>query len=639
MSNVERYLHELVEKIGPRPVTSDTERMAAEWIADSFREQGLPTEMQDFETNRTTTWSNFIFCFVAIACIVVLGLLRKPSWIAWVLWAILVLDAVGFHIGLNGGQALSKVLAKGPSQNVIARYAPQTRGSSTRRKKVVVVAHYDSLRVSPLTENSLASVYGVLTSINKYLIRILPILALSMVLSFKFLLSARTEAWYVLLVICLVPALLALDLLVRGIIKRFSSGANNNASGVAALLDIAGSLTEGKSDLGENRKQYTHAMNAVQNAFDYDVPMQNPAAGGGYSPGREASDFPQDFSWSEGETFASSEAAEPQASSRLRAAPTRRESIDTNFLQFDTIDFAAVPNAAVNQPTVSFAPVSSRDAGELDDRTEMLGPDLIGDGPQPGGGFATFDDKPSLFARIRLGLKKKSSKKRSGKNAESADSTDWLGLDDGFDARSAGKEIGSWDNFDDEGDDDGFTWKGGAANGDIVEDSDFAAEQAARIRRKVTETFDMQLDEKELWFVATGAYGVHGFGMKAFLDAYGSELRDALIINVEAVGAGSLHWYAQEGAGSPHKASARLVSLARRAARLSEIRAKAAKTKNATTDATVALQDGYRAITVTRLDRNGLPVNWRSMEDNLQGVDVELIDEVVKFVATMVREA
>jgi len=613
--------------------------MAAEWIADSFKEQGLPTEMQDFETTRTTTWSNFIYCFVAIACIVILGLLRKPSWIAWVFWAILVLDAVGFHIGLNGGQALSKVLAKGPSQNVIARYAPQARGGSGRRKKIVVVAHYDSLRVSPLTENSLAPIYSVLNSIDKYLIRVFPVLALSLVLPFKFLLSSRTVAWYVLLVLCLVPALLVLDLLVRGIFKRFSSGANNNASGTAALLDIAGSLTEGKTDLGENMKQYTHATNTVQNAFDYDAPMQNPSAGDRYPSGQDSSDFPRDFSWAEGETSAADEAAQSQASGRLRAAPTKRESNDANFLQFDTIDFAAVPSAAVNQPTVSFAPVSGRGADEFADESEILGPDLIGEGPQPGGGFATFDERPSLFSRIRSGGKKKPSKKRAGRNADSADSTDWLGLDDGFDARKAGKEIGSWDNFDEDGDDDGFTWKGGAASGDIVEDSGFAAEQAARIRRKVTETFDTQLDEKELWFVATGAYGVHGSGMKAFLEAYGSELRDALIINVEAVGAGSLHWYAQEGAGSPHKASARLVSLARRAARSTDIRAKAAKTKNATTDATVALQDGYRAITMTRLDKNGIPVNWRSMGDDLAGVDIELVDEAVKFVTAMVREA
>ena len=35
--------------------------------------------------------------------------------------------------------------------------------------------------------------------------------------------------------------------------------------------------------------------------------------------------------------------------------------------------------------------------------------------------------------------------------------SDWLGVDDSFDAKRSGHDIGSWDNFDDD------DWKGGAA--------------------------------------------------------------------------------------------------------------------------------------------------------------------------------
>ena len=43
--------------------------------------------------------------------------------------------------------------------------------------------------------------------------------------------------------------------------------------------------------------------------------------------------------------------------------------------------------------------------------------------------------------------------------------SDWLGVDDDFDAKRSGRDIGSWDNF--EGDDG---WKGGATgDGDLTE--------------------------------------------------------------------------------------------------------------------------------------------------------------------------
>ena len=49
----------------------------------------------------------------------------------------------------------------------------------------------------------------------------------------------------------------------------------------------------------------------------------------------------------------------------------------------------------------------------------------------------------------------------------------------------------------DDDDDDGFGWKGGWAGDDPIGDPDFAATEAARIRRRVTEDVDRELTEKE----------------------------------------------------------------------------------------------------------------------------------------------
>lgn len=652
MSNIQNYLQELAGTIGPRPVGSDTERTAAEWIGSAFNGIGLPAEIQDFETNRTTTWSNFLYYLIAILCVLGIGFFKNTAWLQWVLFVLFIIDAVGFFIELNGGRLISRILSKGPSQNVIARYTPRTRPGETRRKKVVVVAHYDTLRVSPLTEKSMAKAYGILTITSQYLFFLLPLLCLFMLLPVKFLQAGRTGIWYAALVLCIVPLILAVDLLLRGVLKRFSQGANNNASGVAALLEIAAQLTEGKVDLSDNMKQHTQAMQTVQDNF-----FGETETGSLWMPSDESSrslggndDFPDDFSWASSNTseapVSTSSTEEPQAyvpsAPAPVSSPTKREVNEADFLQFETMDFGVLPQEAVHQPTVSFAPVGDERSTFADeDPSEVLGPDLIGE-VSTQERYHDFERKTSLLDRFKTGRGRKNKKKGRDKDVPRGfdDSTDWLGLEDDFDARSAGKEIGSWDNFDNNDDDDGFAWKGGAAGGDILDDYNFASESAARIRRKFSDNFEMgALDEKELWFVATGAFGVHGTGMKRFLEAYGQDLRDAFIINVSCVGAGQLRWYAEEGAGKQRSAAVRLTSLARRVTRNLDIRAKAAHGKGVSTDATVALREGFRAITITRLGKDGEPVNWRSMDDTLQDVDAELIEEAVRFVTGMVREA
>ena len=649
MSNIQNYLQELAGTIGPRPVGSDTERTAAEWIASAFHGIGLPAEIQDFETNRTTTWSNFLYYLIAILCVVGIGMQKNTNWFSWLLVVVFFADSVGFFVELNGGRVISRILSKGPSQNVIARYTPRSRPSETRRKKVVVVAHYDTLRVSPLTSNALSQANSILTLISKYLFMVLPFLGLLMVLPFKFLKVAHAGIWYVSLALCIVLLILAIDLLIRGTIKRFSQGANNNASGVAALLDVAAQLTEGKVDLSDKLKQHTQSMRAVQDSFfgGDEGALWMPSDESG-SESATSGDFPEDFSWASSRSEQSvprtpaepsdAQAYVPPAPTPV-SSPTKRETSDTDFLQFETMDFGILPQEAVSQPTVSFAPVSDERSAFVDeDSSEVLGPDLVGE-VSTQERFRDFERKSSLLDRIKLGKKKKGRHSADASNAQ--ESVDWLGLEDNFDARSAGQEIGSWDNFSDEkGDDDGFAWKGGAAGGDILEDYNFASESAARIRRKFSESFDTSLvDEKDLWFVATGAFGVHGTGMKRFLEAYGSELQDAFIINIDCVGTGQLRWYSEEGAGKTRSANVRMTSLARRATRNLEIRAKAARAKGISTDATVALKAGFRAITITRLGKDGEPVNWRSMDDKLLDIDAELVAEAARFVAGMAREA
>lgn len=671
MSNVAHYLRELVDSIGPRPVASDTERAAAEWISKTFRDMGLPSEIQDFEANRTTTWPNVLHFIIAILCVAGAVFFTKTAFLRWTFLVLLTVDIISFYYELNGGRILSRFLSKGPSQNVVARYSPRLRTSDTRRKKVVIVAHYDSLRCSPFTSDSMLAFAGILSTINRFIFILLPLLLFFMLMPFV----GVVGPWlgWTALALCIIPFLLMVDLIIRGTVKRFSPGANNNASGVAALLQLAQNLTHDKTDLDENMKQYTHQMAALQNDF---FGGQRPttvvgsaaaaagemAASGEEAPGDEplwmpsdelsssagGDDFPDDFQWAsstaEKELRGAGDFADLKAEdSTTYGKPTQREAKASDF-PTGTLDFAAIPEEAVSQPTVSFAAVSA----PLDDNdNEILGPDLVGETREPRA-FGNFERKTSLLDRINPAHGRKKKKDKHGRHSagEPGDfannnEADWLGLGTDFDARSAGKEIGSWDNFEESSEDDeGFYWKGGAASGDMIEDPSFAADFAAKLKDRFSTDFSASnADEKELWFVATGAYSIHAAGMKAFLDLNGSDLKDALFINLETLGAGNLHWYAEEGLGSSHKASPRLVSLIRRAARIDNIKVKAAHDRSIATDATPALARGMRGMTVTRLERNGKPLHWRSVDDTIADISVENIDEAVQLIETMVREA
>jgi len=214
----------------------------------------------------------------------------------------------------------------------------------------------------------------------------------------------------------------------------------------------------------------------------------------------------------------------------------------------------------------------------------------------------------------------------------------WLGVDEEFDARKAGRDIGSWDNFGVEDDDD-YGWKGGWAGDDPIGDPEFAASEAARIRRKVTESVDRELTEKEIWFVATGAEEVGTLGMQAFLRDFGEDLRDAFIINLDNVGAGHLFWASSEGMARRYRADRRLVGLARRVSRETETLIKPREYKGLSTDATPALARGYHAMSIMAFDAKGLPVNWHWKTDTVDPLDPELIEKTAEFVTAMVREA
>lgn len=597
------YVRVLTDDIGPRPATTDAEHRAAEWLATTFGEHGLETEVQEFDAPRTYSWAYVVYHVLTLGAAFAAGF---KGFLVWPAFAVAAVAAVLMWSDLDTRWGLTHLLPKGPSQNVIARHVPRARRGE-RLRKIVVVAHYDSARASLAFSPGMVGGFPITFALMKWITIAVPVLILLMALPFTAALDPWL--WYATMA---VSAYLVVPLVInvhRELLMPFVAGANDNASGVAAMLGVMQALIPAPdANTLATTGSFPTVRRGVAAAEEAGVVPEGAELSYTTAETPEPVSLPDDFSW-----------AEPVAE-----APRGQAVLD-----FDTIEFAAVDGTQHASDRAAGRPEHPRRepvANEWDEEPAVL----------PGDIASSASDEPPVADRGRkrglLGALGRKEKRQGDEGVK-----DWLGVDDAFDARKAGREIGSWDNFGEEDDDSG--WKGGWAGDDPIEDEEYAANEAARIRRRVTETVDRELTEKEVWFVATGAEEIGTFGMQALLRDYGDDLRDALIINIDGCGAGQLYWASAEGMARRYRADRRLVSLARRVSRETETIIKPREYKGLSTDATPALARGFKAMSIMAFDGTGLPVNWHWKSDTAETLDPELIERTAQFVTAMVREA
>lgn len=198
----------------------------------------------------------------------------------------------------------------------------------------------------------------------------------------------------------------------------------------------------------------------------------------------------------------------------------------------------------------------------------------------------------------------------------------WLGVNEDFDARTEGSQIGGWENFS-EDDDEG--WKGGAYGGDSYEDD---ARSLAR--------FSSTLIDKEVWVVAVGSGENKNAGIKSLLSEYGRELKSALFINVDSVGAGELCYTTAEGSFRAKNTDHRLQGLIKSAASVLGMDFAPVAFKGYNTEASAAMATGARAISIIGLDKD-LPVAWRWSSDTLELLDESSIEAVSDVVIEVIK--
>lgn len=230
-------------------------------------------------------------------------------------------------------------------------------------------------------------------------------------------------------------------------------------------------------------------------------------------------------------------------------------------------------------------------------------------------------EAPAPKEKPRRGLGRLFGKKKKQEDSMS----DWLGVDDDFDAKRTGGEIGSWDNFDD---DPG--WKGGATGAPGTGEDE--------LRDAITSMGDDELLGHDIWFVATGASECGNAGMNAFLDTHRDKLRGVFLINLECVGSGQVAVLSTEGERRVLKGDKRIMKLVRRVSADFHHEFGAVDMPFLDTDAYAAMSRSLRSLTIAGIDGSHFACS-HSEEDQPYNVDEDNVSLVADVVTEVIRRS
>lgn len=210
------------------------------------------------------------------------------------------------------------------------------------------------------------------------------------------------------------------------------------------------------------------------------------------------------------------------------------------------------------------------------------------------------------------------------KKKDESSMSEYLGVDDDFDAKRSGRNIGSWENFEDDG------WKGGAAGA--------AGVGADELRDAVTSLGDDELLGHDIWFVATGASEYGNAGLEAFLASHRDKLRGVFLINLECVGAGQLAMLATEGDRRVLKGDKRIMNLVSRVSSALHHEIGSVEMPYLATDAYAAMNMSLRSLTIAGVEGSCLACS-HSEEDLPINLDVDNINRVADVVTEVIRRS
>lgn len=262
MAELNEHVAYLSQEVGPRPAGTEEEQRAALYISEQFSaEAGLTTAMEDFQCNPDSSLPRTLCSGVAVLVTLVatiVGALAVPAIVVSLICAALAAAEV------FDKPVLSRLLNRGVSQNVVARYLPaKSPTRASRRRKVIVVANYDSGKVRRDLNGAMPAVLPVLYWVELAMLVVMPLLlAIRMVLAPD---GTVLVVFNVLLAVAMVIAVLPVASFLLEKFASYNEGANCNAAGVAVLLEVASRVAAAR-DLPDAPEPTVHGEAAAVSA-------------------------------------------------------------------------------------------------------------------------------------------------------------------------------------------------------------------------------------------------------------------------------------------------------------------------------------------------------------------------------------
>ena len=249
--------------------------------------------------------------------------------------------------------------------------------------------------------------------------------------------------------------------------------------------------------------------------------------------------------------------------------------------------------------------------------------------------------------------------KRKSANDLEETPQEWLDVDDDFDARSVGRARGSWESFrdDSQGGSDSSrqrNWQGGGFSRvhlDYVDTRSTEEEDSGPFDQAVGFNEDRVLNEEigqiihfrnplydtEIWFAAIGSDTELHDGAKAFIEEHRSELRGAMVIEIESLGAGVLSVASEEGRFRTTKASSRVKRFTKSATEATGITLDEHKILNSDSITTTVQKAGFQAMHLFGAE-DGRPALKASADDVAENVDELILEENVSFLMELLKQ-
>ena len=168
--------------------------------------------------------------------------------------------------------------------------------------------------------------------------------------------------------------------------------------------------------------------------------------------------------------------------------------------------------------------------------------------------------------------------------------------------------------------------------------ADLALAPMADDGKDLQEIFDFRDGniQAEVWFVALGSESPNNSGMKAFLDAHGSELKNAVFIELEGMGAGDLCLTTSEGRFRRLPVAGRMRRYIQKAQQALGIKVGSC-TYNIDNSATyTAMMRGMQAMHLVGID-GAKPAFQHQADDVVEVVDPEKLAQNADFVMELIR--